>query len=82
MKEVIVKSVQQRMERIHTLAVEHFGDIKSVKLKFVNGVYVATLKFPTLLYIDKIIEVHGTPEDALRKLKNRIKKIIKRYNHV
>lgn len=83
MKEIRnVKTIQERIERIHFLAIEHFGAVKSVKIKFVDGIYVATLKLPNDLYIDKLVEVNGTPENALRKLKNRLKKIIKRYNNV
>jgi len=74
------KTNEERIIRIYSLAESHFGEVRFVGLKYQNKIgWIAKIQFDSY---DSLIADAETPTDALRKLKNRIKKIIQRYNTV
>jgi len=75
------KTNTDRIKRIYSLCDSHFGEINSVGIKYHQKLgWIAEAKFDGSF---ETLSTEGeTSVDALRKLKNRIKQIIKRYNHV
>ena len=77
------KTNSQRILRIYELCEEHFGagSVRFVGIKFHKQIgWIAKAQFN-----DGFENLTSDGEDAtaaLRKLKNRVKKIIKRYNGV
>jgi len=79
------KTNTQRIQRIYQLCEDHFGNgtVRFVGIKFEPAVgFVAKVKFYDQAQQLSIVESADCSTEALRKLKNRIKKIIKRYNGV
>ena len=75
------KTDAQRIKEIYKLSKEHFGDILCVCVGYERKIgWIAEAKFNDDFH-DLNVEASSSIE-ALKKLKNRIKKIIKRYNEV
>lgn len=81
----MTKTNTQRIKRIYELAEGHFGSgvVRFVGLKYEPQYgFIAKVKFSENSEFLSIFEYSEDATDALRKLKNRIKNIIKRYNNV
>ncbi len=75
------KTNTQRIKRIYDLCEEHFGDIRFVGIKYHKKIgWIAKAQFDG--DFDNLTADGETSVEALRNLKNRVKKIIKRYNKV
>ncbi len=75
------KTNTQRIKRIYDLCEEHFGDIRFVGIKYHKKIgWIAKAQFDG--DFDNLTADGETSVEALRNLKNRVKKIIKRYNRV
>ena len=75
------KTNSDRIKRIYELCDEHFGDIRFVGVKYHKKIgWVAKAQFND--DFENLTADGETSTEALRKLKNRVKKIIKRYNVV
>lgn len=75
------KTNTQRIKRIYDLCEEHFGDIRFVGIKYHKKIgWIAKAQFDG--DFDNLTADGKTSVEALRNLKNRVKKIIKRYNRV
>jgi hypothetical protein len=77
------KTNEDRMKRVSELAESHYGvgEVKFVGIKYepFTGVFTAKLKLNSFT---SLYESSETAEGAIKKVKNRIKKIIRRYNAV
>ena len=75
-----VKTIDQRIERIHREAKEHFGEVRFVGIKLHDKIgWVAKIQF------DEFESLVAEGEDAVTAVKNlrkRVKKIVNRYNTV
>lgn len=79
------KTNTERIKRIFQIAEEHFGKeaVRFVGLKFEPKYgFIAKVKFNDNENQLNIFEYSDDATEALKKLKKRIKKIIKRYNYV
>jgi len=77
------KSDSDRIKRIHELCQEHFGSVRFVGVKYHTKIgWVAKVQFEDDVYFGNLTADGENATDALRNLKNRVKKIIKRYNVV
>jgi hypothetical protein len=77
------KSNSDRILRIHQLCQEHFGSVRFVGVKYHTKIgWVAKVQFENDVDFGSLTSDGRDATDALRKLKNRVKKIIKRYNVV
>lgn len=77
------KTNSQRIMRIHQLCQEHFGAVRFVGVKYHTKIgWVAKVQFEEGVDFGNLTADGEDATDALRKLKNRVKKIIKRYNEV
>jgi len=75
------KTNADRILRIYDLCKGHFGDVRFVGIKFHDKIgWIAKVQFNG--DYENLTSDGKTSTDALRKLKNRVKKIIKRYNTV
>lgn len=75
------KTDSDRILEIYKLCIEHFGDARFVGIKYHKKIgWLAKAQFDE--EIENLTADGETSSDALRKLRNRIKKIIKRYNGV
>jgi len=75
-----VKTVEQRIDRIYKLAIEHFGEVRFVGIKkHKKEVWVAKIQFDEF---GSLIAEGKDSIDALKKLRSRLNKIIDRYNMV
>ena len=74
------KTLEDRIERIHNLAKEHFGEVRFVGIKLHTKIgWVAKIQFDEF---DSLIAEGENAEEALKNLRKRLKKIIDRYNMV
>lgn len=74
------KSIEGRIERIHKMAKEHFGEVRFVGIKLHTKIgWVAKIQFDEF---DSLIAEGENAETALKNLRKRLKKIIDRYNMV
>jgi hypothetical protein len=74
------KTLENRIERIHQLAKEHFGEVRFVGIKLHTKIgWVAKIQFDEF---DSLIAEGENAEMALKNLRKRLKKIIDRYNMV
>jgi len=77
------KTNSDRILRIHQLCQEHFGAVRFVGVKYHTKIgWVAKVQFEDDVDFGNLTADGKDATDALRKLKNRVKKIIKRYNVV
>jgi len=75
-----VKSLSERIDRIYKIAEEHFGEVRFVGIKRHTKIgWVAKIQFDEF---ESLVSEGKDAEDALRKLRKRLKKIIDRYNMV
>ncbi|MEA2110745.1 MAG: hypothetical protein U9P71_01725 [Campylobacterota bacterium] len=77
------KTDSDRIMRITELCEEHFGQVRFVGVKYHSTIgWVAKVQFDDSVYFENLTADGKDSTDALRKLKNRVKKIINRYNTV
>jgi hypothetical protein len=70
-----------RIREIYKLCKGHFGDVRFVGIKYHNKIgWIAKAQLGD--DFENLTSDGETSTDALRKLRNRVKKIIKRYNGV
>lgn len=70
-----------RIKEIYKLCKEHFGEIRFVGIKYHKRIgWIAKAQFDGSF--ENLTSDGETSTLALKKLKSRIKKIIKRYNRV
>lgn len=70
-----------RIREIYRLCKGHFGDVRFVGIKYHNKIgWIAKAQLGD--DFENLTADGETSTDALRKLRNRVKKIIKRYNGV
>jgi len=75
------KTNTDRIKRIYDLCKVHFGDIRFVGIKYHRKIgWIAKAQFDD--GFENLTADGETSIAALRNLKNRVKKIIKRYNAV
>ncbi|HEO98424.1 MAG: hypothetical protein JW682_00405 [Campylobacterales bacterium] len=74
------RSIEERIERIHKMAKDHFGEVRFVGIKLHTKIgWVAKIQFDEF---DSLIAEGENAEMALKNLRKRLKKIIDRYNMV
>lgn len=74
------RSIEERIERIHKMAKDHFGEVRFVGIKLHTKIgWVAKIQFDEF---DSLIAEGENAELALKNLRKRLKKIIDRYNMV
>ena len=77
------KTNSDRILRIHQLCEEHFGAVRFVGVKYHSKIgWIAKVQFEEDVDFGNLTADGQDAADALRKLKNRVKKIINRYNQV
>jgi len=75
------KTISNRILRIYDLCKDHFGEVRFVGVKYHDKIgWIAKAQFNG--DFESLTSDGATSVEALRKLKNRVKKIIKRYNAV
>jgi len=75
-----VKTLSERIDRIYKTAKDHFGEVRFVGIKKHTKIgWVAKIQFDEF---ESLVSEGKDAEDALRKLRKRLKKIIDRYNMV
>ncbi len=75
------KTNTDRIKEIYNLCKEHFGDIRFVGIKYHKKIgWIAKAQFDD--GFENLTSDGATSTEALRKLRNRVKKIVKRYNAV
>jgi len=75
-----IKTLDDRIDRIYKLAKEHFGEVRFVGIKKHTKIgWVAKIQFDEF---ESLVSEGKDAEDALKKLRKRLKKIIDRYNMV
>ncbi len=75
-----VKTLDERIERIYGMAVEHFGEVRFVGIKRHTKIgWVAKIQFDEF---ESLVAEGEDAVDALKKLRKRLRKIIDRYNMV
>lgn len=77
----VKKTNTDRIKRIYELCEEHFGNVRFVGIKYQKKIgWVAKVQFDD--GFENLTADGESSVEALRNLKNRVKKIIKRYNAV
>ena len=72
----------ERIKEVYKLCKGHFGDVRFVGLKYHSKIgWIAKAQFNSS-EVGNLTADGATSTDALRSLKARVKKIIKRYNGV
>ena len=75
------KTNTDRIKRIYDLCELHFGDVRFVGIKYHKKIgWIAKAQFDG--DFENLTADGATSVEALRNLKNRVKKIITRYNAV
>ena len=75
------KTNTDRIKRIYELCEDHFGSVQFVGIKYQKQIgWIAKAQLDD--GFENLTADGESSVDALRKLKNRVKKIIKRYNGV
>ncbi len=83
MAEKKVKTNSDRILRIYEMCQEHFGNVRFVGVKFHGKIgWIAKVQLEDNDDFGNLTADGDDATDALRNLKNRVKKIIKRYNTV
>ena len=81
MAEKVEKSLDERIKQVYDLATEHFGDCRFVGIKYHNKMgWIAKVQFNG--DFENLVAEGKDATDAIKNLRNRVKKIIKRYNGV
>jgi len=69
-----IKTLDERIDRIYKLAKEHFGEVRFVGIKRHTKIgWVAKIQFDEF---ESLVSEGKDAEDALKKLRKRLKKII------
>lgn len=77
-----MKQDSDRIKEIYKLCKGHFGDVRFVGVKYHSQIgWIAKAQFNSD-EVGNLTSDGKTSSDALRSLRDRIKKIIKRYNKV
>jgi hypothetical protein len=75
------KTDSDRIKEIYKLCKGHFGDVRFIGVKYHNKIgWIAKAQLGD--YFENLTTDGKSSTDALRKLRNRVKKIIRRYNEV
>jgi len=75
-----VKTLDERIDRIYKMAIEHYGEVRFVGIKRHTRIgWVAKIQFDEF---DSLMAEGECAIDALKNLRKRLKKIIDRYNMV
>jgi hypothetical protein len=75
------KTNTDRIKRIYKLCEDHFGSVRFVGIKYQKQIgWIAKAQLED--GFENLTADGETSVEALRNLKNRVKKIIKRYNGV
>ncbi|KIM06888.1 MAG: hypothetical protein KU29_08060 [Sulfurovum sp. FS06-10] len=75
-----IKTLDERIDAIYKMAKEHFGEVRFVGIKKHTKIgWIAKIQFDEF---ESLVSEGKDAEDALKKLKKRVKKIIERYNMV
>jgi len=75
-----VKTLDERIDRIYKMAIEHYGEVRFVGIKRHTKIgWVAKIQFDEF---DSLMAEGESAIDALKNLRKRLKKIIDRYNMV
>ncbi len=75
-----VKTLDERIEHIYQMAIEHFGEVRFVGIKRHTKIgWVAKIQFDEF---ESLVAEGEDAIDALKKLRKRLRKIIDRYNMV
>ncbi len=75
-----IKTLDQRIDRIYDMANKHYGEVRFVGIKRHHRIgWVAKIQFDEF---ESLVSEGKDAEDALKKLRRRLKKIIDRYNFV
>jgi len=77
-----IKTNETRLERIQEIASNQIGSVRSVSLKLKGVLWTCTLKMQPGEHFEQIAVSDEDSSEAVKGLKNRLKKIIKRYNQV
>lgn len=81
MAEKAEKTLEDRIQQVYALATEHFGDCRFVGIKYHNKMgWIAKIQFNG--DFENLVAEGKDATDAIKNLRNRVKKIIKRYNGV
>ena len=74
------KNIEERIDRIYAMAEAHYGDVRFVGIKKHRKIgWVAKIQFDEF---ESLVAEGENPEQALKKLRKRLKKIIDRYHMV
>jgi len=74
------KTIEQRIEKIHKMAKDHFGEVRFVGIKLHDRIgWVAKVQFDEF---ESLVVEGENPTEALKSLRKRLKAIIARYNMV
>ncbi len=80
-KQKIEKTDADRIQEIYKLCQGHFGDVRFVGVKYHDKIgWIAKAQLGE--DFENLSADGKTSTDALKKLRSRVKKIIKRYNAV
>ena len=75
-----VKTIDQRIERLHREVKEHFGEVRFVGIKLHDKIgWVAKIQFDEF---ESLVAEGENAVEAIKNLRKRVKKIIERYNIV
>ncbi|MEY3002766.1 MAG: hypothetical protein RLZZ428_1141 [Pseudomonadota bacterium] len=75
-----VKTIDQRIERIYKMAIEHFGEVRFVGIKKHTKIgWVAKIQFDEF---ESLVAEGDDATNALKNLRKRLERIIDRYNRV
>ncbi len=75
-----IKTLEERIDRIYDMANKHYGEVRFVGIKRHHRIgWVAKIQFDEF---ESLVSEGKDSEDALKKLRRRLKKIIDRYNFV
>jgi hypothetical protein len=76
----VIKTLDDRIDRIYNMAIEHFGEVRFVGIKKHTKIgWVAKIQFDEF---ESLVSEGKDAEEALKNLRKRLKKIIDRYNMV
>ncbi len=76
------KTNADRLIRIRDICEEDLGSVRGVYLKLKGNVWQCTLKMEKGEYLEEISVSDIDATAAIKGLKNRLKRIVKRYNTI
>ena len=78
----MIKTNEQRLATIQKICTQDIGTVQSVSLKLKGKTWTCTLKMAPDQYFESISVSDNDPTEAVKGLKNRLKRIIKRYHSI